>query len=222
MATLAEDTARVADAIVAGRGQRSELALAIKSATRRRHGDVRSLLVFLKESRVRAGREQAIEVRKVTSARHSDVLAFLSRLHAARGEATTAQREEAAAFMRDLTSSVAALRDGFVREGRQRAVDVRERLDAYAQERRSALAAWAGILNKTHEKPAAAGSPAGDHPAPAHAAHAAPPIPPSGAAKPADAPAAAAQPEDQQLHRSSSRRVFGHGGPNKPHGGESR
>ena len=44
--------------------------------------------------------------------------------------------------MRDLTSGVAALRDGFAKEGRDRAAAIRGRLVAYALDRREAIAAW--------------------------------------------------------------------------------
>ena len=51
-------------------------------------------------------------------------------------------RRRAAAFMRDLTGGVAALRNGFAVAERDRAAGVRGRLVAYAFERRNAEAAW--------------------------------------------------------------------------------
>lgn len=255
MAKLADGMARVADGIVAGRGQRVEFATEIKNATRRRRGDVRSQLDGLKASRVRAGRELAIELRKKTSVRHEDVIGFLKRTRATRGRMAHEQRTEAAAatdqrrketkallgrfgqelaasqqhrqasaaaFMQELTSNVAALLDGFDRGDRERATVVRERLGAYALDRRDALAAWAEIL---HETPAAVrnveASPRPAAPAAAPAHHAAPHAPPSVAPKAPEVHAAPAPSPDHQSHRSG-RRGFEHGGSNKPYGGEQK
>jgi hypothetical protein len=161
MAKVAEGIARVASGIAMGRRQRSELAVEIKGLTRRRRGEVRSMLDNLRASRGRATREQAAEAKKVAMVRHGEVCSLLKGLKAARGKAmreyqrdsiaiigkrrgdmrtlltrfgremmvrrqhrldlSVEQREKAAAFMRDLTSGVAALRDTFAKEGRDRA-----------------------------------------------------------------------------------------------------
>ncbi len=280
MAKVAEGIARVADGIVTGRRQRSELAVEIRNAARSRRGEVRSLLESLKASRGRASRELATEITKVTRTRHGEVVSFLAAAQASRGSASQAYRREAvvvtsgrrreikalltqfgrelsarrqrrlefaaaqhdkaAAFMRDLTSGVAALRDGFAKENRDRAAAIRERLGAYALDRRNAVAAWGGSLHEKRTVVQSAGAshhlaaaspavhaglsvpPSGPAKAASPAVHAEPPVPPSGPAK-ADAPSAdAAQSPDQHQTQRSGRRLFGHGGSNERQGGDSK
>jgi len=158
MANIAEDMGRMADGIVAGRRQRSDLATAIKAATADRRRGVRSQLDGLHAARDRASREWLQSAAAARKGRHNDVKALMAqfgRERAARRqhavEVATAQREKAAAFMRDLTSGVAALRDGFgaaqqsrARDGRALAEAVHARLAVYGQDRVAAVAAWAG------------------------------------------------------------------------------
>ncbi|MGO9773098.1 MAG: hypothetical protein ACLPSW_26835 [Roseiarcus sp.] len=120
------------------RGKASrEQATEAKRAMKARHGEVHSLLQGLKASRVKAGREYRREAKAVNSMRKTEVgvlLAPFSRERVARRrrrqELATAQRHKAAAFMRDLTSGVAALRDGFAKDNRDRAAAIRDRLAA--------------------------------------------------------------------------------------------
>lgn len=216
------------DSLRASRGRASrEQATEIKKATRTRHGEVLSFLAGEQASRGRASREYRREAIAVTSGRRSEVKVLLTqfgreqiarRQH--RQELAAAQRDKAAAFMRDMTSGVAALRDGFAKKDRDRAAAIRERLGAYALDRRNAVAAWGGSL---HEKRAVVQSAGVSHrpAADAAAVHAEPPAPASGPAKADEIPAAAAQSPDQQMHRSG-RRIFGHGGSNERHGGDSK
>jgi hypothetical protein len=135
------------------KASRERLAEAAKAA-RARHGEIRSSLEGLKASRGRASREYRIEADATNSARKTEVSALLTRFFHQRAarrrhrqELATALRQKAAAFMRDLTGGVAALRDGFAKEGRDRAAAVRGRLVAYAFHRREAIAVWRESLS---------------------------------------------------------------------------
>jgi hypothetical protein len=250
MAKVAEGIARVASGIAMGRRQRSELAVEIKGLTRRRRGEVRSMLDNLRASRGRATREQAAEAKKVAMVRHGEVCSLLKGLKAARGKAmreyqrdsiaiigkrrgdmrtlltrfgremmvrrqhrldlSVEQREKAAAFMRDLTSGVAALRDTFAKEGRDRAAYIHGHLAAYALDRCNAVAAWHGSYQgagPSHRPAADAPAVQAEPPASAHAS--------------AAAHTAAAQSPDPK----SGRRPFGNlGQPSSKghHGGHSK
>ncbi|MGO9771844.1 MAG: hypothetical protein ACLPSW_20315 [Roseiarcus sp.] len=131
-----------------GRASR-EQAAEMKKATRARRGDVRSMLEGLEASRRRAIREYHKEAKAANSARKAEVGALLTRFfnrrvarRRDRQKLATTLRKKAAAFMRDLTGGVAALRDGFAKEGRDRAAGIRGRLLAYSLERRKANAMW--------------------------------------------------------------------------------
>ncbi len=137
-----------------GRASR-EQATETKKATRARHGEVRSLLGSLRTSRRRASREYLKEAGATNSARIAEVSALLKRFfhervvrRRDRQKLAIALRDKAAAFMRDLTSGVAALRDGFAKESRDRAADIRGRLVAYAFHRREAIALWRESLGR--------------------------------------------------------------------------
>lgn len=135
----------------AGREQSAEM----RKATRARHGDIRTLLANLKTSRRSASREYQREANATNNAREAEVSAVLTQFsheRAARQRLrlglAAALRRKAAAFMRDLTSGVAALRDGFAKEGRDRAVGIRGRLLAYGHSRRAAIAVWRESLSR--------------------------------------------------------------------------
>jgi len=126
-----------------------EQAAQMNNATSARFGEVRSLLAGLKTSRRRAGREYLKEASAAMRERKAEVSALLTRFFHERVarrrhfRALAAQlRHKAAAFMRDLTGGVAALRDGFAKEGRDRAAAIRGRFLAYALDRREAIAVW--------------------------------------------------------------------------------
>jgi hypothetical protein len=116
-----------------------------------RHGEVCSLLKGLKASRGKATRVYQRDAIAINSRRRGEVKALLTqfgremvarRKH--RQELSMAQLEKAAGFMRDLTSGVAALRDRFVKDDRDRAAAIHGRLAAYALDRREAVAIWRG------------------------------------------------------------------------------
>ncbi len=147
------------------------LILEIRKATKTRHGEVRSMLEGLKTSRGRASRESRRQAAATINGRHSAVKAMLAqfgreqvaqRHH--RLTLATAQHEQAASFMRDLTSTVATLRDSLSKQDSDRAAAVRERLSAYALDRRNGSIAWTRTLSTeratprsmaSHEQPAA-------------------------------------------------------------------
>lgn len=216
----------------------------MNNATRARFGEVRSLLAGLKTSRRRASREYLKEASAAMREREAEVSALLTRffhervaLRRHRQKLATELRHKAAAFMRDLTSGVAALRDGFAKEGRDRAAAIRGRLVAYAFHRREAIATWreslsrgrgAGVeLSQAGQRPAAE-SRVADRPSPEPAPVAEtaavsppPPAPPS----PADesnklAAARSSDPADRSDRRSS--RASGHRGSATSHGRGSK
>lgn len=209
----------------ASRGRSSrEQATEIQKATRTRHRDVLSFLAGAQASRARASREHRSEAIAMNNGRRNEVKALLTqfgRERIARRQhrlaLAVAQRGKAAAFMRDLTSGVAALRDGFAKEGRDRAAAIRENLGAYALDRRNGLIAWMGVVRQKREAsiPSAGVS---HRPAEAPSVHPEPPVPPSTPAKTDEAAPAAHAPE-QQTHRSG-RRIFG--GSGERHGGDSK
>lgn len=156
-----------------------------KRATRTRHGDVHSLLQGLKAARVSAGREYRREAIFVIKERRSDLNALMAQFRRMRGARrqhrkalVMTQRDEAAAFMRDLTSSVAALRENFAKDGRDRVAAIRECLAAYASDRREAAAIGRGNGHRRRmaaaieaSPPSAAASPAIRTEPPAPPAH---------------------------------------------------
>lgn len=117
--------------------------------TKARHEETHSLLKGLKASRGRAWREYRREAIVTSSKRRSEVRALLTRFgremvvrRQHRRELSVAQFEKAAAFMRELTSGVASICDGFAKEGRDRAAAIRGRLAAYGRDRHNGLVAW--------------------------------------------------------------------------------
>lgn len=116
MAKVAEGTARVAAEISTARRQRSELAAEIKGLTRRRHGEVRSLLDSLRATRVRATREHALEAKKITKARHEEVHSLLKGLKAARSRAGREYQRDAIAIVGKRRGEVRVLLTRFRRE----------------------------------------------------------------------------------------------------------
>lgn len=130
-----------------------ELAAEMDKITKTRHREVHAMLGGMKSSRSRASRERQKEAMATIGRRRNEMRALLARfkremvahrLH--RLERVRLQRAEAANFMRDLTSKVSGMLGGFVRDDRNRAATMRERLTSYARERHAAIAAWHGML----------------------------------------------------------------------------
>jgi hypothetical protein len=125
-----------------------EQAAELQKTTRARRVEVRATLKRLNAARRRLAREYFSEAKTAKDARKAKSGAQMTSLFDARAagerrrrELVATMRRRAAAFMRDLTGGVAALRNGFAAKERDRAVGVRERLVAYAFERRNAEAA---------------------------------------------------------------------------------
>jgi hypothetical protein len=121
-----------------------EQAAEAKKMNSARHSQVHSMIRAMRMSR---GREAAILIK----ARRSEMRNLLAQFRGVRvmrrqqfQKLAAAQRDRAAAFMRHLTSSVAALRDSFVKEGRERAMAMRKCLAAYAADRHEAVLIWHG------------------------------------------------------------------------------
>lgn len=155
-----------------GRASR-EQAADMRKATRARHGEVGSTLASLRQLRRRASREYRKEAGAATRERKAEVSALLTRFFLERVARrrhrrglATALRHKAAAFMRDLTSGVATLRDGFAKQNCDRAATICGRLLAYALDRREAMAVWREGLKHAGGAFAERGE-AGQRPAPA-------------------------------------------------------
>lgn len=244
MANMAEDMSRIGDGIAASRRQRVELMAAVRKTNAERPAPVRAQLEAMRESRGRASRDERRTAAAHCRDRHSEMTSLLAQFGRQRAvtrqhalELAAAQREKAAAFMRDLTSGVAALRDGFsagqqsrARDGRALAAAVQSRLAKYGQERRAAIAAWyshvgsrmplAGRRQSGHASPMVQPQPAAQAPA------AQPPAEPAAAeasAMATPAPASTyASPAGQSVPSEpsgrSGRRGFGHHRSGEQHG----
>jgi hypothetical protein len=131
-----------------------------KKMVKARHHEVHTLLHGLKMSRSKASRDYRKEAMAVIDGRMSEMKKLLARFahmrvvtRQHRHALVMKQRNKAAAFMRTLTSSVAALLDNFDKEGRDRAAAIRERFATYARDRREAVAIWQGG-HRQHQQPA--------------------------------------------------------------------
>ena len=127
-----------------------------KKMTRELRDEVRSMLKGQKTSRLRAARDNHKEAVETNSRRQGEVRAMLDQLaregvarRQHRHEFADAQRERAAAFMRNLTNGVDGFRGKLAREGRDRAAEIRDHLSAYARDRREGLAMWRGTFQKS-------------------------------------------------------------------------
>lgn len=151
MPNMTQDMTRVADGIVTSRRQRRKMRAQIHVENRIRHGDICSLLEDFKISRGRVSRENRREAAVINGRRKSEVQKLLNRFrrelvcrHENRREMVAAQQSRAAAFMRDLTSAVASLRDNFAKDACERAAILHQSLAASALDRREAFAIWRG------------------------------------------------------------------------------
>jgi hypothetical protein len=148
-----------ASRISAGRAVAAE----IDKMTRARHDAVLASLTAMEASRGQAHSEQRSEATDRISRRREEVKSLLMQFGREMGvcrqhrlECAKVQHAGAAAFMRNLTSAVAAMLDGFDKDDRNRALVIRGRLAAYARERRHALAAWSGRLSIAGPSPQSA------------------------------------------------------------------
>ena len=110
----------------------SRQAAEAKRQTQALRSETRSTLDGHKASRTRAARVSHKEAVETKSRRHSEIKAKLDQfageldvLQRQRRENEAEQHKQAAAFRKDLTNGVDALRDKFAQEGRDRAAEVR-------------------------------------------------------------------------------------------------
>jgi hypothetical protein len=122
-----------------------------RAAVLRRQSDMRESLRRAKAARIKTGRERRREADAANGARNIEIAGLLTQFgcervarRRRRSEAAARQRRQASKFMCDLTSGVAALRDRFAREGRDRADAIRSALAAHASDRIAAGAIWKG------------------------------------------------------------------------------
>lgn len=167
MPRMTEELSRIASGIAASRRQRAEDATVRAGVVSERHNEVGALLRGMTTARERMGRQQRREAAVALRGRCQEVKTLLghcqramSARHRQRLEQAAAQRAQAAAFMRELTTGVAALRDAFgvdqaarASSCRELARTVRRQLTEYGRDRHAAIAAWGGASTA---KPASA------------------------------------------------------------------
>jgi hypothetical protein len=138
--------------LASARGSRErsgdEQAAELQKTSGARRVEVCAMLEAMNAARRRLAREYLREIKAAKSARKAKNGALMTSFFEARAAHERRRREfvamlrrHAAAFMRNLTGGVVALRDGFALAERDRAAGVRGRLVAYAFERRNAEAA---------------------------------------------------------------------------------
>jgi hypothetical protein len=118
---------------------------------RARHNEVHAWLKGMKVSRNKADHEHQKQARAVRNARRNDVKALMTQFHQEGMARRKHFREDAAAFMKGLTSGVAALLDSFDKLNCKRAAALHERFAGYAADRRDATAIWRGGQPGRHQ-----------------------------------------------------------------------
>jgi hypothetical protein len=144
MAEIAVGVALATAVIEQDHQQREAFAVGVKAEVKRRQCDVRGLLTSLRTARRRAGVEYSRQAGAVLGQRRSAVKTLLTQLERDRHETATAQREDATAFTRDLTSDVAAFLRQLDTANADRAFDVECMLRAFACDRHQVELAWIG------------------------------------------------------------------------------
>ena len=151
MPSMTEDLGRIAQGIAMSRRERMEAAGDRQREVAGRHRAVGHRLHEIKTSREKMAREQRRHAAAVLRRRGRETEAMLRLFQRSRLELAAGQRVQAAAFMRDLTGRVAALRDTFSASQEARAKSrhasanaLHVQLRAYRQDRHDADAAWRG------------------------------------------------------------------------------
>lgn len=167
MPSMTEDLGRIAQGIAASRRERSAAAVERRREVGSRHRAVGGRLREIRTSREKMGREQRQHAAAEQRRRVKETEVMLRQFHRSREaqhrhrlELAAAERARAAAFMRDLTGRVAALRDAF---GAGQQARAKSRLDAakalhagiagYRQDRHDASAAWRGMPPRQAPRP---------------------------------------------------------------------
>jgi hypothetical protein len=158
MPSMTEELSRIAHGIAASRRQRAQIAGARPRIVRERRREVATLLHGMTAARQRMGREQRRQAAAERRLRRDEAKTLLSHFnralvtqHRRRLGMAAEQRVRAAAFMRELTGSVAAMRDVFsagqaarARACRELGHHVRQQLAGYTRDRWQAMIAWTG------------------------------------------------------------------------------
>ncbi len=152
MPSMTEDLRRIAGGIAASRQMRMEAATERQREVHNRHRAVGHQMHEVKTMRRKMSREQRKDASAGRLRRAHDVEAMLRQMHRDRDELAAAARMQAAAFMRDLSLRVVALRDIFNASHMARAKlrqdlakELHARLAGYRQDRHEAYAAWRGM-----------------------------------------------------------------------------
>ena len=159
MPSMTDELGRLASAIATSRRQRAEARSVRGQVVVARGREVEASLEAMAKARNLVAREQQKDAAAARRHRHREVATLFrqfGRVRAVRWrqsvEAAAAEQAQAAAFMRDLTARVAALRDGFAMSQearsaarRARAHEVTEQLAGYARDRHGADLAWRGM-----------------------------------------------------------------------------
>jgi hypothetical protein len=171
MPSMTEELGRIAGGIAASRRERREAAVERQHEAGSRHRAVGHQLHEIRRTRDKISREQRRGAAAERRKRESGVAVLLRQFHRDREtlhrhqlEAAAAERVRAAAFMRDLTGRVAALRDAFSVSQAARAKScndlakaLHEQLAGYRRDRHNAGAAWRGMAGGL-AAPSASGS----------------------------------------------------------------
>lgn len=155
MPSMTEDLGRIAGGIAASRRQRRDANVERQKEVGSRHRAVGDRLHEIRTMRVKMSREQHRDAVAGRRKRASEVDVLLRQFHRNRVKYAGAARVQAASFMRDLTTRVAALRDAFGASQQARAKSrhdlataLHERLAGYRQDRHGAGAAWRGTATR--------------------------------------------------------------------------
>ncbi len=156
MPSMTEDMGRLANAIAASRRQRAEARIVRGQAVVARGRDVEAMLEAMTKARAMMARDYHKEMAAIRRHRHREVATLfrqfahdhdMRRRH--RAEAAAAEGAELAAFMRDLTARVAAMRDGFAKSQKARTAacqhfrhTVERQLAAFTRDRHGAAVTW--------------------------------------------------------------------------------
>ncbi len=149
MASMTQDFGRIAGGIAASRRMRAEATVARRQEVGSRHRAVGHDLRELTKTRKTMSRDQRRGATAVLRKRKTEVETLLRQFHRNHEKLAVAARASAVAFMRDLTSRVATLRDTFNASQKARAKACHDlagtlqvQLAGYRRDRHDAGGAW--------------------------------------------------------------------------------
>jgi len=142
MAKVADDIKRVVNNITSDRRQSSDMANAIKSATRARRREVRSMLSSMRASRIEATAAQAQAAERGARARRRETILLLKEFKSTRQKIGKEQNAEAQQMMRDRAFAVHSLLRGLASLRRRAARDYRAGALVTLTQRRNEVASF--------------------------------------------------------------------------------